>query len=155
MDKIMKSLRSKLEDTNKENEHNTKYVESIVKQYRKKYNIYYNIFLFILLYTIFTAFFLYNLSVVIILMVIGVISVKLYELFIKKQISKVLDTNKAYYLGIYLIPKTRSLIHVLNEYIRHHPNDYEQELFDRIENGEPEVEVLNKMFNKIQSEKLP
>lgn len=148
----MKSLRSKLEDIQKENEHNTEYVESIEKQYRKKYNIYYNIFLYIWLCTITTAFFLYSIVEVIILIVVLVISARLYILFIKKQISKDMDNDKAYYLGMHLMPKTRSLNSVLNEYIRDNPDDYEQGLIDRIENDEPVVEVLNKMLNKIQSE---
>lgn len=144
----MKSLRSTLEDIQKENEHNTEYVESIEKEYREKYNIYYDVFIFI---TIFTAFFLNNLVEVIILITVWVISAMLYKLFIKNQISKVMDNDKAYYVGMHLIPETRSLNHVLNEYIRDNPDDYEQELFDRLKNDEPAVDVLNKMHNKIQS----
>lgn len=144
----MKSLRSTLEDIQKENEHNTEYVENIEKQYRKKYNIYYDIFIFI---TIFTAFFLNSLVEVVILITVWVISAMLYKLFIKNRISKVMDDDKAYYLGRYLMPKTINLNRILNEYIRNNPDDYEQELFDRLKNDEPVVEVLNKMHNKIQS----
>ena len=70
---------------------------------------------------------------------------------IKKQISKDMDNDKAYYLGMHLMPETRSLNHVLSEYIIDNPDDYEQELIDRLKNDEPVVEVLNKMHNKIQS----